>query len=206
MCAITEADQLEEEGQNALLKTLEEPGDATFLLLEVSRPEQLLPTVRSRVQRLRVLPLRDELLQAELSKRNPQDFHRFDRAVSVAHGSLGMAQRAATEQAVQLHDLVHAWLAETQNLRPVKTARAVLAGATDRREEVETARIFLWLLRAELRRQRDALVSTADDSYLAASLEPWTTWLERTLQADRDLDLMIPPEQVLTACLIQLLS
>ena len=117
-----------------------------------------------------------------------------------------MAMRAATEQAVQLHDLVLGWLGETQNLRPVATARAVLAGATERREEVETARLFLWLLRSELRRQRDALVSAEDASYLAASLEPWTTWLERTLQADRDLDLMIPPEQVLTACLIQLIS
>lgn len=206
VCAIHDADCLAEEGQNALLKTLEEPGEATFLLLEASRPEQLLPTVRSRVQRLRVLPLSDEAVRAELTKRNPHDFHRFDHAVAVAHGSLGMACQAVTEHAVQLHDLALAWLGETQNLRPVATARAALEGATERRIEIEHARLFLWLLRSELRRQRDALVSGEGGSYPAASLEPWTTWLERTLQAERDLDLLIPPEQVLAACLVQLAS
>jgi hypothetical protein len=34
-------------------------------------------------------------------------------------------------------------------------------------------------------------------------LEPWTTWLELVLAAERDLDLLIPPEQVLTVCLLQ---
>ncbi|MCK5940562.1 MAG: hypothetical protein KAI24_01235, partial [Planctomycetes bacterium] len=113
--------------------------------------------------------------------------------------------KAATEQAVQLHDLVRAWFATTQNLRPIATAQAALQGATEKREEADAARMFLWLLRAEVRRQRDALAASADASYPAATLEPWTTWLERTLQAERDLERMIPPEQVLAACLVQLL-
>lgn len=41
-------------------------------------------------------------------------------------------------------------------------------------------------------------------SYGAPSAEPWTTWLELALAAERDLDLLIPPEQALTACLLQL--
>lgn len=204
VCVIREADWLAEEGQNALLKTLEEPGEGTFLLLEATRPEQLLPTVRSRVQRLKVLPLPDDVLRAELERRFPGESSRFDTAVELARGSLGQALRASTEQAVQLHDLVRGWLAETHNLRPIATARKALEGASERRLELEQARLFLWLLRAELRRHRDTLVASADGSYPAASLEPWTSWVERTLQAERDLDLLIPPEQVLVACMVDL--
>jgi len=205
VAAFVEANRIEEDGQNMLLKTLEEPGEDTFLLLETSRPEQLLETVRSRVQRLRVLPLADEVLRGELEHRIPQEFARFDDIVAVSQGSLGQALRAATEHAVQLHDLVREWFATTQNLRPVATAQRALQGVSERRDEVESARMFLWLLRAEARRQRDRVAASAGDSYPPASLEPWTTWLERTLQAERDLDLLLPPEQVLAACLAQLL-
>lgn len=201
---IEDADHLAEEGQNALLKTLEEPGVATFLLLEASRPEQLLPTVRSRVQRLRVLPLRDEVLRREILARQPDAAVRVDEAVALSGGSLGRGLQACTERAVQLHHLVLAVLADVDRLRPVATARAVLEDAGERRLELDAARDFLWLLRAELRRRRDALAAGEGASYGASSAEPWTTWLEHTLAAERDLDLLIPPEQVLTACLLQL--
>jgi len=42
------ADRMNAESQNALLKTLEEPGDQTIIILVASRPHLLLPTVRSR--------------------------------------------------------------------------------------------------------------------------------------------------------------
>lgn len=205
VAAFVEADRIEEDGQNMLLKTLEEPGVDAFLLLETSRPELLLETVRSRVQRLRVLPLAPEVLRGELEQRIPQSFSQFDDIVAIAQGSLGQALRAATEQAVQLQDLVRGWFATNNQLRPVATAHAALQGAQERRDEVDAARLFLWILRAELRRQRDALAASQGGSYPPASLEPWTTWLERTLQAERDLDLMIPADQVLAACLVQLI-
>lgn len=199
---ITDADCLDEEGQNALLKTLEEPGANAFLLLEATRPEQLLPTVHSRLQRLRVLPLDDATIRRELGTRAPERSAHHELALRLAQGSLGAALLACTEHVVQIHDLVQAMLQAPDRLRPVATARAVLAGVEERRHEVDAARTFLWLLRSELARSRDALAADAADSYLAACAEPWTTWLERTLAAERDLDLLIPPEQVLTACLV----
>lgn len=203
---LIEADHLQDDAQNMLLKTLEEPGERTFLLLEVARPEQLLPTVRSRVQRLRVLPLPDQRIRSELEERFPLQLGRFDEIVSAANGSLGRALAASTEQAAHLHDLVRQWLDSNKKLRPFAIANAVLSGAEERRHEIDHARMFLWLLRAELRRRREALASSFEGAYPASSLEPWSTWLERTLQADRDLDLQIPPEQVLVACLVQLVS
>jgi DNA polymerase-3 subunit delta' len=50
---LDDADTVNPEAQNALLKTLEEPPAASTFILVTSRPDMLLPTVRSRCQRLR---------------------------------------------------------------------------------------------------------------------------------------------------------
>src|SRR5699024_4067201 len=53
---IAPAEALNRNAQNALLKTLEEPGDGLVLLLVSHQPSLLLPTIRSRCQHRR-LPL-----------------------------------------------------------------------------------------------------------------------------------------------------
>lgn len=201
---LDDADHMDEEAQNALLKTLEEPAADTFLLLEASRPERLLPTVRSRVQRLRAVPLPGSTIRQELQRRVPECGDRHDRAVSLANGCLGAALRACTEQAVQLHDLVLEVLGDTQGLRPVRVARAALTGAEDRFVAIEQARLFLWLLRAELRAANLRHLAGPELPPYPASLgAPWTRWIEFTLAAEQDLDLLIPPEQALAGCLLQ---
>ena len=50
---IDQADALVDSAQNALLKTLEEPLPASVFILVTSRPDVLLPTVRSRCAHLR---------------------------------------------------------------------------------------------------------------------------------------------------------
>jgi DNA polymerase III subunit delta' len=54
---IDEADKLREEAANSLLKTLEEPPETSTLILITPRPDALLPTIRSRAQRLSFAPL-----------------------------------------------------------------------------------------------------------------------------------------------------
>jgi len=53
---VSPAQQMNWNAQNALLKTLEEPGAKTLLLLVGERPSQFLPTVVSRCQQHNVLP------------------------------------------------------------------------------------------------------------------------------------------------------
>lgn len=199
------ADQLNDEGQNALLKTLEEPLPETFLLLGSHKPDALLPTVLSRVARLELLGLSEGLLRQELCKRLPASAAHFDRAIGASGGSLGQAMELCTEQAVQIHDLVLQALANTDRLRAVATARAVLAGAKSRDEAVQRSRWFLRILRAELRRGlRHQLESTADGAYALRAADRWTALLESTLTAEEDLALGIPAEQALCGCLLQL--
>lgn len=54
---IDDADKMGDAAANALLKTLEEPPAASHIILVTSRPESLLPTIRSRCQIIRFTPL-----------------------------------------------------------------------------------------------------------------------------------------------------
>lgn len=54
---IDEAELLDAVGQNALLKTLEEPPAGTYIILVTTREDRLLPTIRSRCQRVAFGPL-----------------------------------------------------------------------------------------------------------------------------------------------------
>lgn len=54
---------------NALLKTLEEPGPRTHFVLMTSAPDALLPTIRSRTQRVRFGTLPDDVVASLLVER-----------------------------------------------------------------------------------------------------------------------------------------
>lgn len=60
------AERMNEESANKILKTLEEPFDQTVFLLVVERPELLLETIRSRVQRIDVPKIDNESLKQAL--------------------------------------------------------------------------------------------------------------------------------------------
>lgn len=80
------------EGQNALLKVLEEPPSYGVFLLLTDNPEKLLPTVRSRCTELQLLPLPQETLRQELRRRFPQaESQSIEAAISRSGGYLGQA-------------------------------------------------------------------------------------------------------------------
>jgi len=63
---IDEAELLNEHSQNSLLKFLEEPPPRTILMLVCNNAETLLPTIRSRCQRVALVPLTNKDLQSWL--------------------------------------------------------------------------------------------------------------------------------------------
>ena len=71
ICLIDEADTMTIEAANALLKTLEDPPDHCLFLLISSRPEHLLPTIRSRCIAVRFTPLPiDDIVEFLKQNRN----------------------------------------------------------------------------------------------------------------------------------------
>ena len=63
---IDNADAMTEAAANALLKILEEPPSVTYFILISSKPAKLLPTIRSRCQKLEFSPLNEETLTQKL--------------------------------------------------------------------------------------------------------------------------------------------
>lgn len=90
------ADDMNDASANALLKLLEEPPSRAMLLLISNVPGRLLPTIRSRCQRLDLRPLDDSVLEAELARLLP-DHSAKDRAsiARLSAGSLGLALQLA---------------------------------------------------------------------------------------------------------------
>ena len=80
------------EGQNALLKILEEPPAYGVFLLLTDNPEKILPTVRSRCRELKMLPLPERLLLETLRQRFPQrNREDLEAACQRSGGYLGQA-------------------------------------------------------------------------------------------------------------------
>ena len=197
------ASALNVEGQNALLKTLEEPGEQTFLILATDRPEALLPTVRSRCERIGIRRLPRTAVLAELGKKIPAAYAMHEAAADRARGRLGVALQACTEQAVQIHDLVRRLLAADNSLRPLAFCREVLALFEERGGGQRAARAFLQGLRDEASGRLRALAVREDGSYLGEESRPWTDLLTLALGAEQDLDVQIPAEQALVGLLLR---
>jgi DNA polymerase III subunit delta' len=84
------------ESANALLKTLEEPrARITFILLS-ERPDRLLPTIRSRCQRLRFRPLPAAVLHTILERHGIPEQARA-AAIALAQGSADRALALASD-------------------------------------------------------------------------------------------------------------
>ncbi|MBU1432354.1 DNA polymerase III subunit delta' [Myxococcota bacterium] len=86
---ILEAERMNVNTSNALLKTLEEPGEATHFVLITHAPHRLLPTIRSRAQSLRFKPLPRAFVAAQLAARLEIDATDAALLAGLAEGSIG---------------------------------------------------------------------------------------------------------------------
>jgi hypothetical protein len=93
---VDEAELIDRVGQNALLKTLEEPPKRTYIFLITSRPERLFPTIRSRCQRVQFTMLDDDAMAAWF-KHSGLELGQGERTwiEPFCHGSPGLAHVAA---------------------------------------------------------------------------------------------------------------
>lgn len=83
--------------QNALLKTLEEPNDSSILILTASSPEDVLPTVASRCEVVRLRPLAPEDLLKELQTHQSGEGKTLQLAARLSGGRPGYALRLLRE-------------------------------------------------------------------------------------------------------------
>ncbi len=102
---VEHAERMNEDAQNALLKTLEEPPAGVTLILCADEEDRLLPTVRSRCVRLRVAPLGVRAIEELLADRGVADGPAAARLARIAGGRPGLALAyARLPEAVTIRD------------------------------------------------------------------------------------------------------
>lgn len=79
------------EAANALLKVLEEPPSDTVFIVTASDPDELLPTIRSRLTPVRVQPLSNELVEETILQATGTDRAAAHLAARLSEGSIGRA-------------------------------------------------------------------------------------------------------------------
>ena len=166
---IREADTLESQAQNALLKSLEEPPPGTSFILTTAVPGALLPTVRSRCMRLRF----GRLTTAEVAAALVRDHDRSDaearETAPLADGSIGQALALADNDLTTLRDLAFRLLQHTAG-RADTPARLQAAAALHTSAKKERSRQDLAVvlrLVASMLRDDEAINAGADRAVLA---------------------------------------
>ena len=157
------------EGQNALLKVLEEPPSYGVFILLTDNAEKLLPTVRSRCRELKLQALPRPLLLQTLAKQFPKaDPADLDAAILRSGGYLGQAQQLLQEGAAlpkEVEALVDALaardgLALTQVLTPMEKWK--------RDPVITTLCALLELLESALALRMGGMAATASARMLAS--------------------------------------
>jgi len=103
VAVVDTADDMNDAAANALLNLLEEPPSRAMLLLVANVPGRLLPTIRSRCQRLDLRPLDASTIEAELKALVPElDVRERSAIARLSGGSIGMALQLAGGEGVSL--------------------------------------------------------------------------------------------------------
>lgn len=213
---VRESDRMPVEAQNALLKTLEEPGADVLIVLESSRPEKLLTTVKSRLVPARFAPLERDDVVAILRREGVEagdvlELARWSRgapgrALSLSSQSAGAIwntfQRVLAreldplEAATVLAEIEGEFPGRTPTAKARSRARAVLDLAIEALGDIQRARAG-----ASPERTAHPALHRAAESAPDARLE---SALERALEARQDVDLNLDPALAVERALLAL--
>ena len=95
---VDEAEKMDVQAQNALLKTIEEPPAYAVILLLTNNAEIFLPTILSRCVRLSLKAVPDEKIKAYLMENYEVPDYKADVCVAFAQGNVGKAIELAESE------------------------------------------------------------------------------------------------------------
>lgn len=175
IAVIEDAHLMSEAPANALLKTLEEPGKGTIILIAPST-DSLLTTIVSRCQCIRFTPLSEENLQQVLKKTNYSEILGNPSLITMAQGSPGLAISAAEKLGSIPDSLLQQLLQTPQNYLEAFT----IAKTITQELELPTQ---LWLVdylqHYYWQQKRDSLLANKWEKtrqYLLSYVQPRLVW------------------------------
>jgi len=203
---VDEAELLNPAGQNALLKTLEEPPAGTTLILITASEDRLLPTIRSRCMRIAFAPLPDEAV-ANWCDQHVGDLPavRKQELIAFAGGSLGRAQRIARFGLLDWSAAILPALDRAAQGKPAADlGQQVFSfidtfakdwvdahkGASKEAANKQGADLMWSLIATHARSRIKELSNQCDDTdpiAAEAALEPWLSVIDATEQTQRHL-------------------
>ena len=143
IAVLDDADHLNAEGANSLLKTLEEPPPRSALVLIGTSPAKQLPTIRSRCQLIRFRPLEvDVVAELLVSKGFVTDPTEAGRLAQYSEGSLQRALELADPALWSFRNTLLEQLSEPV-LRSVDLARTIAAFVDEAGKEAAARRARL---------------------------------------------------------------
>ncbi len=203
---IDEAELLDPHGQNALLKTLEEPTEGTYTILVTSAEHRLLVTIRSRCQRIAFVPLTEDEISQWAGRHLPESSGE-QRAwtLAFAEGSPGRALTAsrydlyawARNVLPQLDQMPQGRFPEDLGATLAELidefARAVVKEQPNASKDAANRRgaALMWRVLAQHARGRIAELAGgeagADPARLEPLVTPWLGLLEAVNEAEGEL-------------------
>ena len=187
---IDQADAMIPNGQDALLKTLEEPPAASVFVLVTAFPDLLLPTVRSRCQRLRFGRLAPRDVAHVLMTRHEFGEAEAHAAASMSDGSVGRALQENSEAFAEARSAAMTLLQRAATNPPpaarIQAATGLPGGGRGKADRNALGRTLIAL--SSILRDLGALLSSADDRALAnADLKAKLQALLRSYDRERVL-------------------
>lgn len=195
---VDEADTIGVAGQNALLKTLEEPPLSSVFMLVTARPDMLLATVRSRCPRLQFRPLSPGQIAQALVARGYKEAEA--RAVAAtADGSVGRALEASAGDLVEARAIAERVLIEASSTpdprHRIESAKWLL-GASGGRDRLGSHLSAM----ASLLRDVELLAAHADTGALAnPDVRPSIERLTKTYRGERGIRAFAAVDRALVA-------
>jgi DNA polymerase-3 subunit delta' len=219
---LRDVDSMNESAQNAFLKTLEEPGEDTLLLLTTSRPDVLLETIRSRTVSVDLAPLSQaDTLRVLERHAQVQGLEEARQREVLARWSLGapgraltLARRGGVIMRAMIVDLVAGHLGPDDAGQTFWELEGEFPGKSAPAQRRTRARALMdlaleWLMDGRRQAARVPLGDLAHGDVLAplTSVSPGDldSCVERVLQARQDASLNISPE-ILTERVLRALA
>lgn len=199
---VDDADEVLPEAQNALLKTLEEPPPASMFVLVTSRPDVLLPTVRSRCQRLRFGRLAPGDVAQVLIDAHGMTVADAHAAAAFSDGSIGAALEGGTEEAAEAREaagrMLEALAGTDDTRRRLEGSKALTGGGRSGPDRNGLTRRLHAV--SSMLRDVGILLSRADERHLAnADMKPLLERLGRAFDGERALRAFSAVDRALAA-------
>lgn len=151
---LRQAEWMTEEAANAFLKSLEEPPEGNILILNVTEPRDLLPTIVSRCQKVSFRPIPPPVIEQWLKERTDLDEMKISVLAGLCEGSLGKAREMGHETFFEQRNRMISQILALPGLSPLelietaldypKKGRAKVAGEPEKGDEGLIELLSIW--------------------------------------------------------------